>query len=61
MHKTMNKIMRMPEVINFTGISRATIYRLIKAGEFPKPLKLSKGIIGWTTKEIERWIRSRTH
>ena len=35
-----SKILRINEVIERTGLSRATIYRQIKSGQFPKKLSL---------------------
>ena len=32
---------RIPEVERRTGLSRATVYRMAAAGEFPKPVRLS--------------------
>jgi predicted DNA-binding transcriptional regulator AlpA len=32
---------RIPEVERRTGLSRATVYRMAGAGEFPRPIRLS--------------------
>lgn len=40
-------------------ISRATLWRLIKKGEFPKPIKTSKSRNAWVESEIDAWMRSR--
>jgi len=37
-----------------TPFSNATLYRKIKAGEFPKPIKLS-GISLWRISEVRKW------
>ena len=50
------RIIRLPEVIEQTQLSRSTILAKAKRGEFPKPFKLSKGINAWRRVEIERWI-----
>lgn len=44
--------LRLPEVKRETGLSKATIYRKIKAGEFPKPVPLSDNAVGW----FQGWI-----
>jgi predicted DNA-binding transcriptional regulator AlpA len=36
--------------------SPATVWRLAKAGKFPKPFKLSPGITVWDADEIDQWI-----
>jgi prophage regulatory protein len=37
------RLLRLPEVVSLTGYSEPTIYRLAKAGKFPKPVKLCGG------------------
>ena len=39
--------------------SRATIYRLINAGEFPPPVKLGKNTSAWLFSEIDAWLKTR--
>ena len=34
------RIIRLPEVINTVGLKKSAIYKRIKAGEFPKPVKI---------------------
>lgn len=55
----MSHILRLPEVIKETGLSRSTIYNLIKEGSFPPPIKLSSRASGWLSDEIEHWKASR--
>ena len=51
------RFMRRPEVERVTGISRAHIYRLIKAGKFPEPIPLlSTRVVVWLASEIDAWI-----
>ena len=52
-------MLRPPEVMARTGLSRTTIWRKVKAGSFPAPLVLSENSIGWTAQSIEDWLESR--
>lgn len=54
-----NKILHRPEVEDTVGLSRSTIYALIAAGDFPKPLKLGKRAVGWRQSEVDAWLNSR--
>ncbi|MDD5580876.1 MAG: AlpA family transcriptional regulator [Methylobacter sp.] len=54
-----SNILRVPAAIKKTGISRSTIYTLLKTGEFPKPIKLSARSIGWLESELTDWIEQR--
>ena len=54
-----SQILRCPEVMRLTGLSKATLYRAVKAGEFPKPVKLTARAVGWRRKDVEHWLASR--
>ena len=54
-----NKILRLPDVKEATGLSRSSIYMAVSQGKFPKPIKLGLRSIGWLGEEIEEWVRQR--
>ncbi|MCF6764705.1 helix-turn-helix transcriptional regulator [Corynebacterium parakroppenstedtii] len=56
-----NSILRLPQVISVTSLSRATIYRLIHQGEFPRQIKLGERSSGWVQDEINQWLENRIH
>jgi prophage regulatory protein len=46
--------------MRLAGLSRSTVYALIKAESFPKPVKIGGGKInGWLASEIARWQAAR--
>lgn len=47
------------EVALRVGLSRATIYRKIKIGDFPDSYDLSDNRVGWRESDIDAWIVSR--
>ena len=51
--------LRFPEVMELTGLSKATIYRQMEKGNFPKSVKLSERAVAWARDEIEEWLRKR--
>ena len=61
----MNQIINIKEVIQFTSISRAKIYEMIKVdskyydSSFPKPIRLSESRIGWVALEVHQWIEDK--
>ncbi|MCF6808195.1 AlpA family transcriptional regulator [Thiotrichales bacterium 19S9-12] len=57
----MKNILRLPQVISVTNLSRATIYRLISQGDFPKQIKLGVRSSGWVQNEIDQWLDNRIH
>jgi prophage regulatory protein len=46
------------EVERITSLRKTTIYRLMKEGKFPKPLRISSMRVAWRLKDIEEWIES---
>jgi prophage regulatory protein len=53
------KILRLPEVIEVTGLGRSTIYAKVAQGQFPKPIKLGDRATGWLDTESYDWILSK--
>lgn len=53
------KILRYAEVLRRTGLSRTTIWRKIRAGDFPAPIQLGPNSVGWLDEEIDTWVANR--
>lgn len=53
------QILKLNEVVQRTTLSSSTVYRLVKAGHFPKPIKLATHASGWLESEINDWIESK--
>lgn len=53
------RILRLKDVLQITGYSRAGLYRELKRG-FPKPIKLGKTrCIGWPIEVINEWYENQ--
>ena len=40
-------------------VSLATIYRWIKEGKFPKPVRLGANMVRWKASDIEAWMMQK--
>lgn len=49
------RLLRIDDVIGFTGLSRGSIYNYIKQGKFPKNRKFGKSSF-WSYNEVQQWI-----
>ncbi len=49
------QLLRVKDVEQELGISRTTIWRLVKAGVFPPPLRITSKAIAWRRSDIEAW------
>jgi len=41
------------------GVSGSSIWAWVKAGTFPKPIKLSENCTAWIEDDVEAWSQSR--
>jgi prophage regulatory protein len=42
-----------------TTLSRVTLWRKSRDGDFPKPLKISANRIAWREADVDAWIASK--
>ena len=47
------------EVERRTGLSRSTLYRKMREGTFPVPLKVSERAVRWRDSDIRAYVDSR--
>lgn len=52
-------ILRLRQVQLRIGLSRSTIYSMIKNGKFKAPIKLGPRAIGWLESDVEEFIIQR--
>ena len=53
------RLLRFPAVHHRTGLSRSTIWRLERRGDFPKHRRISPNAVAWLEQEVVGWIRTR--
>lgn len=52
------RIIRLPEVMNMTGLGKTTIYGRISDHTFPAPIKLGRAS-GWVEADVQQWIETQ--
>jgi prophage regulatory protein len=55
----LTQIINIGAVCEALGISKPTLYRAIRRGDFPRPIKLSPMRVGWRAEDVKRWIDVR--
>lgn len=50
------KVLNTKQVSEITGLSKETIWRMRKRGQFPTDIKIGARGIGWLQSDIETWI-----
>ncbi|TVT64927.1 MAG: AlpA family transcriptional regulator [Pseudomonas sp.] len=50
------RLLRCPEVLERTGMPRASLYKQIAADAFPRPVPIGKQAVAWLESEIDAWV-----
>ena len=53
------RIIRKPELFSKVSLSDATIWRMEKAGRFPRRIQLGGNSVGWFEDEVDGWIAKK--
>jgi prophage regulatory protein len=56
---TQSRVIRWPEVRALTGLSRTSVWRREREGDFPARIRLTPGSCGWIEAEVLDWLASR--
>lgn len=59
MEKPSERVMRKKEVLATVGLSDVSVWRLEKAGAFPRRIRLGGNSVGWLQSEIFGWLEER--
>jgi prophage regulatory protein len=47
------------QVEKLIKVSRPTLYRWMKAGDFPKPVHMGSNMVRWKASDIEKWLAEK--
>lgn len=53
------KILRIEQVAEQTGLSHSSLYKQIRLGLFPRPIKLTSRASGWEESAVQAWIEKK--
>ena len=53
------RFIRLPQVLEMTGLSTSTIYRWMTDGTFPKQIPLGPRVVAWSEHAVKTWIQSQ--
>lgn len=48
--------LRLPQVLSLIPVSRSTIWKGVREGRFPKPVKLSERVTVWRARDVQEYI-----
>lgn len=53
------RFIKLPEVMNKTGLGQSSIYRKMNTGDFPRSIQLNKNNIVWLESEVNAWMQAQ--
>jgi len=53
--------LRLPQVKAVTGLSKSSLYALIREKRFPAPVRLGARAVAWIRSEVNQWAADRVH
>jgi prophage regulatory protein len=53
------RLLRLRDVLDIVGLSRAHVYNLIKQRLFPRPIALGSNCARWVQSEVQTWVGDR--
>ena len=54
-----HRILRLPDVVQLTGLSRSSIYLRMANREFPESVSLGGRAVGWVEQDVHDWIADK--
>lgn len=53
------RVLKLNVVLDRVSVSKSGLYNMIRAREFPPPIRLYGRAVGWRSDVVDSWIRSR--
>lgn len=50
------RLIRLKEVMDLTGLSRASVYKFMAKNTFPKSVSLGDRAVAWVEQEVADWV-----
>ncbi|CNI88796.1 helix-turn-helix transcriptional regulator [Yersinia alsatica] len=54
-------LIRLPNVMQKTGLKKSWIYLLMKQGEFPQSVKIGARSVAWVENEVNNWVLDKVN
>lgn len=52
-------LLRLSQVLNLVPFSGPTVWRRVKSGDFPQPIRLEGRITAWKWGDVRNWLESQ--
>ncbi len=55
----LDRLIREDKLRDSLGVSHATIWRWVRSGHFPKPIRIGQAAVAWLEDEVREWVESK--
>ena len=53
------RILRLPQVLDVTGLGKTKLYELQSEGNFPMRVQITAHLVGWIEEDVQAWLARR--
>lgn len=53
------KALKIKDVVEKVSLGQSTVYKMVAAGEFPRPFQIAPNRVAWVESEIDAWLTER--
>lgn len=53
------RLIKLKDVMALTSLARATVYKYIQEGRFPKQVTLGANCVAWVEEEVLEWVDAK--
>lgn len=54
-----NALVRQRDLLDVLPFSAATLWRCVRSGDFPEPIRVAQGITAWRWGDVSNWLNTR--
>lgn len=54
-----DRLLRLPEIEQATGLKKSTLYLLMKRGQFPRCVQVTDRCVAWPESRVLQWVQDR--
>lgn len=58
MSDSIDRLIRLKELLSIVPLGKSTIYARIELGTFPEQVDLGGGVVAWRESEVNAWIEA---
>lgn len=54
-----DRLLRLKDVETTTGLKKSSVYEMVRAGKFPRPININRRMSAWSENAVLQWVQDR--